>query len=87
MALEKEKTFSYPLLKAHASKYGPLALVHFDSHSDTEEGYFNHGPPFADAYRAGLIDTNAHIKVGIRGPLYHSDELKKRKPGDPDISD
>ena len=26
---------SYPLLRAHAEKYGPLALIHFDAHSDT----------------------------------------------------
>ena len=76
ISLGGDHSISYPLLKAHAAKYGPLAVVHFDSHSDTEEGYYNHGTPFADAYRAGLIDTNAHIKVGIRGPLYHSDELK-----------
>lgn len=32
---------SYPLLKAHARKHGPLSLIHFDAHSDTwpdEEG-------------------------------------------------
>jgi arginase family enzyme len=48
----------------------------FDSHCDTEEGYCNHGTPFADAFKAGLIDASAHVKVGIRGPLFYSDELK-----------
>ena len=26
---------TYPLLKAHAEKYGPLSLIHFDAHVDT----------------------------------------------------
>jgi agmatinase len=76
ISLGGDHSISYPLLKAHAERYGPLAVVHFDAHSDTEEGYYNHGTPFADAHKAGLIDTSAYIKVGIRGPLYHSDELK-----------
>ena len=76
ISLGGDHSISYPLLKAHAAKYGPLALVHFDSHCDTEEGYCNHGTPFADAYRAGLIDASAYIKVGIRGSIFHSDELK-----------
>jgi len=76
ISLGGDHSISYPLLKAHAAKYGPLALIHFDSHCDTEEGYCNHGTPFADAYRAGLIDASAHVKVGIRGPIFYSDELK-----------
>ena len=76
ISLGGDHSISYPLLKAHAARYGPLALVHFDSHCDTEEGYCNHGTPFADAYRAGLIDASAYVKVGIRGPIFYSDELK-----------
>jgi agmatinase/guanidinopropionase len=76
ISLGGDHSISYPLLKAHAAKYGPLALVHIDSHCDAEEGDRNHGTPFADAFKAGLIDANAHIKVGIRGPIFHSDELE-----------
>jgi agmatinase/guanidinopropionase len=76
ISLGGDHTISFPLLKAHAEKYGPLAVVHFDSHCDAEEGYYNHGTPFADAYKVGLIDTNAYIKVGIRGPLIQSDEVQ-----------
>ena len=76
MSLGGDHTVSFPLLKAHAEKYGPLAVVHFDSHCDTEEGYYNHGTPFADAHKSGLIDTSAYIKVGIRGPITESDEVK-----------
>jgi agmatinase/guanidinopropionase len=76
ISLGGDHSISYPLLKAHAARYGPLALVHFDSHCDTEGGYRNHGTPFADAFKAGLIDAGAYIKVGIRGPIFYADELK-----------
>ena len=76
ISLGGDHSISYPLLKAHAARYGPMAVVHFDSHCDTEGGYRNHGTPFADAFNAGLIDAGAYIKVGIRGPVFHSGELK-----------
>ena len=76
ISLGGDHTITFPLLKAHAEKYGPLAVVHFDSHCDTEEGYYNHGTPFADACKAGVIDTSAYIKVGIRGPIMESDEVQ-----------
>ncbi|MDF2096554.1 agmatinase [Aquibaculum arenosum] len=60
---------SYPLLKAHAAKHGPLALLHFDAHSDTwtgEEDDINHGTMFWHAQREGLIDPACSVQVGIR---------------------
>ena len=32
LALGGDHFVSYPLLKAHAEKHGPLALIHFDAH-------------------------------------------------------
>lgn len=75
ISLGGDHSISYPLIKAHADKYGPLAVIHFDSHTDTEPGYYNHGTPFADAIRAGAIDTDAYIQVGIRGPWYPEDPI------------
>ncbi|MGB0387866.1 MAG: agmatinase [Ardenticatenaceae bacterium] len=75
IALGGDHSISYPLLKAHAQKYGPVAVVHFDSHTDTEAGYHNHGTPFADAIKAGAIDTSAYLQVGIRGPWYPIDPI------------
>lgn len=61
-------------LRAFAKKYGPVALIHFDSHSDTWDNYFGekymHGTPFRRAVEEGLIDTSRSIQVGLRGPLY-----------------
>lgn len=60
---------SYPLLRAHANKYGPVALVHFDAHPDTwddEDGRIDHGTMFSRALKEGLIDTKHSIQIGIR---------------------
>ena len=60
---------SYPLLKAHARKHGPLALVHFDAHRDVEidnGGRIDHGTMFGYAVREGLIDPRKSVQIGIR---------------------
>ena len=57
-----------PLLRGHARTHGPLALIHFDAHTDTydEEEKYNHGCMFFRAPREGLIDTSKSIQIGIR---------------------
>ena len=69
-----DHSVSLPLLRAAAQVHGPVALVHFDSHSDLWHGYFGgkdtHGTPFRRALEEGLIDTARSSQVGLRGPLY-----------------
>ena len=58
-----------PLLRAHANKHGPLALLHFDAHSDTwsdADGRVDHGTMFYHAAREGLVDPSKSVQVGIR---------------------
>lgn len=61
-------------LRAFHKRYGPIALIHFDSHGDTWDNYYGekymHGTPFRRAVEEGLIDTEHSIQVGMRGPLY-----------------
>lgn len=60
---------TYPLLKAHVDKHGPLALVQFDAHQDTwddKEGAVDHGTMITRAVKEGLIDVNHSIQIGIR---------------------
>lgn len=61
---------SYPLIKAHAEKYGPLSLIHFDAHSDTwDYGVDNcndHGNMFLRACKEGLIIPEKSVQIGIR---------------------
>lgn len=66
-------------LRAFAKKYGPVALILFDSHSDTWDNYFGekymHGTPFRRAVEEGLIDVDHSIMVGLRGPLYGPEDV------------
>ena len=57
-----------PLLRGHAKTHGPLALIHFDAHTDSYEdgGDYNHGCMFYRAPREGLIDTSRSVQIGIR---------------------
>ena len=63
---------SYPLLKAHAAKHGPVALLQFDSHCDTWPALgsaataFDHGSMFLRAGNEGLIDLKHSMQVGLR---------------------
>jgi agmatinase len=69
IALGGDHYISYPLLRAHAKKFGPLSLVHFDAHRDVEPddgGRIDHGTMFGYAVREGLIDPKASVQIGIR---------------------
>ena len=73
ITLGGDHSIALPLLRAHASKYGRLAVIHFDAHPDTwdtefGEQKYSHGTPFRRAIEEKLIDTSAYIQIGIRGP-------------------
>ncbi|MEL0093465.1 MAG: arginase family protein, partial [Pseudomonadales bacterium] len=56
---------TYPLLKAHAEKFGKLSLVHFDAHVDTwpDDGKrLDHGSMFLRALNEGLIDPGTSVQ-------------------------
>jgi agmatinase len=56
-----------PLLRAHHSHYGPLALVQFDAHTDTDvREHDHHGVMFHLAAEEGLLDLDHSIQVGVR---------------------
>ncbi|MEM7334572.1 MAG: agmatinase [Chloroflexota bacterium] len=72
-----DHSISFPLIQAHAEKHGRLAVIHFDSHTDTDGSDIDgldHGTPFRHAFAKGLIEPDAHIQVGIRGPLFDPNE-------------
>ena len=69
LTLGGDHFITWPLLKAHAAKHGPLALVHFDAHQDTwsDDGKrIDHGSFVVRAVRDGLIDPSRSIQIGIR---------------------
>jgi len=78
-----DHSISLPELRAVARRYGPVALVHFDSHVDTWdtiwETKYNHGTPFRRAVEEGLVDPGRSIQIGIRGSLGGQDELDQSR--------
>ena len=79
VVLGGDHSISLGVLRAIKAAFGPVALVHFDAHSDTIPGYYgkpyNHGTPFYHALKEGLILPRNSIQIGIRGPLYSRDAL------------
>ncbi|WP_086994077.1 agmatinase [Rhizobium sullae] len=60
---------TWPIVKAHAARHGPLALVQFDAHQDTwldDDRRIDHGSFVARAVRDGIIDAGRSIQIGIR---------------------
>ncbi|MCR8924349.1 agmatinase [Dasania sp. GY-MA-18] len=60
---------TYPVVKAHAEKHGPISLIHFDAHSDTwedEDGRIDHGTMFYHAAKQGIINPEASAQIGMR---------------------
>jgi len=57
-----------PVLRAYAKKHGPVALIHFDAHTDTYSGgtKYDHGTLFHHAVEEGLVDTQHSLQIGIR---------------------
>jgi agmatinase len=67
-------------LRAVAKSFGPVALIHFDSHSDTWDTYYGekywHGSPFIRAHEEGLLIPDKVFQVGIRGTLNHPGDVE-----------
>lgn len=74
-----DHSITLPALRTVVGRYGPLALVHFDAHTDTKHDHFGqaygHGTPFRRAAEEGLVVTDASIQVGIRGTRRVSDDI------------
>ncbi len=69
LSLGGDHYVTWPLLKAHAERHGPLALVQFDAHQDTWEDHgeeIDHGTFVTRAVREGIIDPERSIQIGIR---------------------
>jgi len=83
MLLGGDHSVTLPELRAVAKAHGPVALIHFDSHSDTGDKRFErkytHGTPFRRAIEEELIVADHSIQVGMRGSVYAGDSLEKAR--------
>jgi agmatinase len=79
IALGGDHSITLPQLRAVAEKYGPVALIQFDSHGDVWHGYFGgkdtHGTPFRRAIEEGLLDMGRSSQIGLRGPVYDANDI------------
>lgn len=69
LALGGDHFITYPILQALHERHGPLALIHFDAHSDTWEdldGRVDHGTMFWHAAKRGIVDPARSIQIGMR---------------------
>jgi agmatinase len=78
-----DHSVTLPNLRAVAKRYGPVALIHFDSHSDTGDKRFGrkytHGTPMRRALEEGLLLVENSIQVGMRGSIYARDSLDEAR--------
>ncbi|MBK0328105.1 agmatinase [Rhodobacteraceae bacterium F11138] len=77
-----DHSVSLPHLRAVAAQRGPLALVHFDAHTDTWDTYFGQkrdsaGTPFRRAAEENLVDPARSIQLGMRGSLFSPTDLSQ----------
>ena len=71
VTLGGDHLITYPILRAAAERYGPLAVIHVDAHSDTAPSMMGqrlaHGTPFRCAWEDGILDNGRVVQLGLRG--------------------
>ena len=67
LSLGGDHYITFPILRAFVEKFGPIALVHFDAHSDTwpddDASRIDHGTMFYKAVKEGLIIPNKSVQI------------------------
>ena len=66
-----DHSITAPNVHAVAARYGPVGLVHFDTHTDTGREVFDvelsHGTPMYRLVRDGHVDASRYVQIGLRG--------------------
>lgn len=70
VTLGGDHSITLPVLRAHAARHGPLALIQFDAHTDSwpddDPARVDHGTFVYKAVKEGLIDVARSVQIGIR---------------------
>ncbi|QXT38390.1 agmatinase [Gymnodinialimonas ceratoperidinii] len=70
ITLGGDHSITLPILRAHAARHGPLALIQVDAHTDTwpddDATRIDHGTFCYTAVQEGLIDVARSSHIGIR---------------------
>jgi guanidinopropionase len=78
LAVGGDHGVTLPILRALAPDR-PIGLLHFDAHHDTHDELYgtrdNHATLIRRAIEEDIVDPSRTVSVGLRGSLYHRDEL------------
>jgi agmatinase len=70
VTLGGDHSITLPILRAYAERFGPLAVIQFDAHSDLwaddDDGRIDHGTFLYKAVKQGLVDPKRSVQIGIR---------------------
>jgi len=79
LTLGGDHFITLPLLREHAKKYGPVAIIHFDAHTDTEKkpDQYDHGTVFFHAVNEGLVIPERSVQIGVRTEYIRDDHRFK----------
>lgn len=68
LSLGGDHFVTLPILREVAKVHGPVSLLHFDAHTDTErnDNPYDHGCMFYRAVEEGLVDPDRSVQIGIR---------------------
>ncbi|MTH77008.1 agmatinase [Paracoccus aestuariivivens] len=79
LTLGGDHTLTWPILRAIREKHGPVALIHVDAHSDTNEHMFGereaHGCPFRRAWEDDCLINDKVFQIGLRGSGYTAEDF------------
>lgn len=79
ISLGGDHSISLAQLRVLAKLHGPIALIQFDSHTDTVDQYlgqrYNHATTFRRACEEGIIDVEHSIQIGIRSQIGNAGKL------------
>ncbi|MDO9357339.1 MAG: agmatinase family protein [Solirubrobacteraceae bacterium] len=79
IVLGGDHSIAEPDMQACADRFGPVGLVHFDTHTDTGAAVFgatlSHGTPMYKLVEDGVVDPARYAQVGLRGYWPGEEEL------------
>jgi agmatinase len=71
VVLGGDHSITEPDIRACSETYGPVGLVHFDTHTDTAREVFgvelSHGTPMYRLVESGAVAPERYVQIGLRG--------------------
>ena len=82
VGLGGDHSIALPELRALGRRHGALAVLHFDSHTDTWDTYcagqrHSAGTAFRRGVEEGFIDARASMQIGMRGSLFSNQDIQQ----------